>query len=309
MTSVLAVALLCRHVRAYAVVSCQGEDHVVGHGDLIGRTPTAGVVVDDPRVSEAHAIVSLRKGVLYLLSLRRLVIADGAPSSEVRLVPGLRITLIDELELVVREVSEPPCVLAVVMPSGERLVLPQVASFTLDPPRMHPRLLPTAAGTAWSTGERWTLRTEGTSRPIEPGSRHLIGGQSFEFALVSIGDASVAATDANTDGVVAPLRLVAFYDSVQLYQRGKKVHTVGGMGARLLSELVACGGPTRWDVLARELWPAEDDTLALRHRWDVALSRLRARLRQAGVRDLLQTDGTGQISLEMYAGDQVEDRT
>ncbi len=297
-----------RNVRAYAIISIGGEDHVVGHGDLIGRTPTAAIVVDDPRVSEAHAIVSVRAGELHLLSLRRLVVANGTPASEVRLVAGLAIILADEVELIVREVVEPAHVLAIAMPSGERQVLPQVASITTDPPRLHGRLVPEARGILWSTGDTWRLRVGGETRAIEPGDAVAIDGHAFRFELLPLGQTGVSTTD--SDGAVgAPLRLVAFYDSVQIFQRGRKVHALGGTGARIVSELVACDGPTHWEVIAREIWPDEIDALPLRHRWDVALGRLRARLRNAGVRDLLKTDGTGQIALETYPGDVVEDRT
>lgn len=297
-----------RNVRAYAIISIGGEDHVIGHGDLIGRTPTAAIVIDDPRVSEAHAIVSVRAGELHLLSLRRLVVANGAPASEVRLVPGLVIVLADELELVVREVVEPVHVLAIAMPSGERQVLPQVASITTDPPRLHGRLVPEARGLVWSTGDTWRLRVADETRTIEPGDEITIDGATFRFELLPLGQTGVATTD--SDGAVGvPLRLVAFYDSVQIFQRGRKVHVLGGMGARILSELVACDGPTHWEVIAREVWPDEVEALPLRHRWDVALGRLRARLRHAGVRELVKMDGTGQIALETYPGDAVEDRT
>ena len=100
-------------MRAYAVVTGLGEDHVVGHGDLIGRTPTAAVVLDDPRVSEAHAIVSLRKDELRLLALRRLVLVEGKPTEEVVLRPGLAITIVDGLVLTVAQVHAPAAVLAV----------------------------------------------------------------------------------------------------------------------------------------------------------------------------------------------------
>lgn len=39
-------------------------------GDLIGRLPGAALQIADPRVSEAHAMVSLRAGELVLLALR-----------------------------------------------------------------------------------------------------------------------------------------------------------------------------------------------------------------------------------------------
>ena len=57
---------------ARVVVELDGDRHVLGVGDLIGRLPSAALVVDDPRVSEAHAIVSLRRAALHLLALRRL---------------------------------------------------------------------------------------------------------------------------------------------------------------------------------------------------------------------------------------------
>jgi len=307
LVSLTLVELRCENVRAYAIISSGGEDHAIGHGDLIGRTPTAAVLVDDPRVSEAHAVVSLRKGELHLLSLRRLVIANGSPSSEVKLVPGLVITLVDELELVVRDVVEPASVLAIVMPSGERQVLPHVASITTGPARLYGKLVPDARVVLWSTGDEWRARIDESTRTIGPGDSIEIDGEMFRFELLPIGQASAASTEG--DAVVgAPLRLVAFYDSVQLFQRGRKVHVIGGTAARIVSELVACNGPTHWEVIAREVWPDEIDTMALRHRWDVALGRLRSRLRQANIRELVKTDG-GQVRLEIYAGDEVEDRT
>ena len=296
-------------MRAYAVLRCQGEEHIVGHGDLIGRTPTAGIVLDDPRISEAHAIVSVRKGELHLLSLRRLVIASGKPVNEVRLEVGTSITLVDELVLEVCAVVEPATVLAVVLPSGERQVLPQVASLTTSPPRIHGKLLADAPAVVWSTGERWRIRIGTTTSPLAPDDAHVVDGVRFAFELVPIAHASIATTAGGAVATTAPVRVVAFYDSVQIYQRGQKVHVVGGTGARILSELVACGGPTRWEVLAREVWPDEIDVTALRHRWDVALGRLRMRLRHANVRELVKTDGTGQLALELYAGDVVEDCT
>ncbi|MEZ4399867.1 MAG: FHA domain-containing protein [Kofleriaceae bacterium] len=295
-------------MRAYAILSGLAEEHVVGHGDLIGRTSTAAVVIDDPRVSEAHAIVSLRKDELRLLALRRMVIADGQPTAEVVLRPGLRITIVDDVVLTVERVQTPDAVLAVTLPSGEQQILPQVASLTIDPPRLHGKLVPEAAAVIWSTGDRWRLRHQGHTRPIAPGDRLDLGGHTFGFELLPLSAASAVATD-GADEIAAPIKLVAYYDSVQIFRRNQKVHTLGGTGARILSELVACGGPTHWEVLAREVWPDEADVLPLRHRWDVSLGRLRSRLRAAGIRELIRSDGTGQLALELYVGDTVEDKT
>jgi hypothetical protein len=296
------------HVRAFAVLTGLDVDHLVGHGDIIGRTPTAAVVIDDPRVSEAHAIVSLRKGVLHLLALRRMLIVDGAATGDVVLAPGLVITLADELAITITAVVTPQAVLGLRLPSGEVQVLPQVASVTTAPPRLHAKLVPGAAATIWSTGDEWKLHRGGRPTAAESGHEFELDGDRYQFVSVPIGQAGAASTE-GAGAIAAPLRLVAFYDTVQIYQRNQKVHTVGGTGARILSELVAHKGPTHWEILAREIWPDEPEPLPLRHRWDVALGRLRARLRAAGIRQLLRSDGSGQLALELYDGDQVEDRT
>ena len=47
-----------------------GSIHELGHGDLIGRLWTAALHLDDGRISEAHAMISLRGSELHLLALR-----------------------------------------------------------------------------------------------------------------------------------------------------------------------------------------------------------------------------------------------
>ncbi len=295
-------------MRAFAVLAGLGEDYIVGHGDLIGRTSSAAVVIDDPRISEAHAIVSLRRHELHLLSLRRMVIADGKPVSDIKLTKGMRITLVEDIQFTVTQIEAPRAVLALALPSGEVQMLPQVASITTAPVRLHTKLVPDAAASIWFTGDHWTLRIGNTTTQVAPLDEFTLDGQRFAFVLMPIGDASVASTQGEAL-VAAPIKLVAYYDSVQIYQRNQKVHTVGGTGARIISELIGCQGPTHWEVIAREIWPDEVEALPLRHRWDVSLGRLRTRLRNAGVRDLLRADGTGQLALEMYPGDEIEDKT
>jgi WD40 repeat protein len=84
-----------------------GSSVEIGPGDLLGRTPTAAALIDDPRVSEAHAFCSLRHGELHLLSLRRLLVVGGKPVNDVVLRPGLTIGIADELALTVLAVVTP----------------------------------------------------------------------------------------------------------------------------------------------------------------------------------------------------------
>ena len=85
--------------------------------------------------------------------------------------------------------------------------------------------------------------------------------------------------------------------------------TFAGVHARILSELALLGGPAGWEVVAREVWPDEEDAWVLRKRWDVNLGRIRGRLREGGVRtDLVRAAGTGQVELVLRRGDVLEDR-
>jgi hypothetical protein len=112
--------------------------------------------------------------------------------------------------------------------------------------------------------------------------------------------------------VQAPLRMVAYCDTFHVHRDGQPPLQLRGQAACILSELAAWGGaPVEWHTLAEQLWPADrDDPAHLRRRWDVALARLRSRLKGAGVRpDILRADGSGLLELFLDDGDVVEDRT
>lgn len=60
-----------------------GREHDVVHGDVVGRLWTAALQLDDGRVSEAHAMVSLREGQLQLLPLRGALAVGGTPQNQI----------------------------------------------------------------------------------------------------------------------------------------------------------------------------------------------------------------------------------
>ena len=60
-----------RHMRAFVrLKDPDGVVHELSHGDIIGRVWSAALHLDDARISEAHAMVSLRGQELKLLALR-----------------------------------------------------------------------------------------------------------------------------------------------------------------------------------------------------------------------------------------------
>lgn len=109
---------------------------------------------------------------------------------------------------------------------------------------------------------------------------------------------------------MAPLRILARYDTVHIHREGEPVVVLTGILARMISELVSVKVAISWEALAQSLWPEEEERPALRNRWDVALARLRTRLKSAGIRsDLVKADGSGNIELLLNAADVVEDQT
>ncbi len=283
----------------------------LGHGELIGRLASASLHIDDARVSEAHAMVSLRGGELKLLALRGRFALDGRPRNELVLAAGQRIELARGLALVVEEVLLPERVLAIQGPGLARQTLTGVCSLVPGPtPRLAPRYQGDARAWFWSTGEGWRVRlASGEVRDLHAGDALELDGQLYEFVELELERAGNPRTRA-LGAVAVPLTIVAYFDTCHLLREGHASFALVGRQARLISELVACGAPVTWSEVARQLWPDEEDLHALRRRWDVTLSRLRGKLKQAGIRsDLVNADGKGNFELLLYEGDRVDDRT
>lgn len=302
-------------MRAYATLRApDGTRHELVHGDIIGRLWSAAMSLDDARISEAHAMVSLRERELRLIALRGGLALDGRPVNEVALQAGVEIVLARGLAIVVESVFLPGFVLGLEGPSLVRQALPPVASLLVgESVRLIAGYSEHAAAWIWCTGASWRLRVAGQgARTLEPGETIVLGDEVVRAVAIPLSAAGQAATRAG-GGVEAPLKIEACFDTVHIHREGATVLVLGGVQARIVSELVALGGPTHWTVLAGLLWPQDarvDDPDTLRSRFDVTLSRLRRKLRDARVRtDLVHTDGAGQVELLVYPHDVVDDRT
>lgn len=298
-------------MQAYATVRApDGTCHELVHGDLIGRLSSSAMPLDDARISEAHAMVSLREGELRLIALRGALAVEGRPVSEVALRTGLEIVLARGVTIEVGLVHLPEYVLAVEGAGIARQILPPVASVVAGATRLVAGHVEPALAWLWSTGASWRIRTaDGDTRDLVPGSEIALGDRTLVVVAVPLGSAGQARTHA-AGGAVTPLRIAANFDTVHIHREGVPVLALGGGHARILSELVALGGPAPWRVLAELMWPGETDLDLLRSRFDVTLSRLRRKLKEARVRtDLVHTDGAGQVELLLYPHDHVDDRT
>lgn len=276
-------------------------------GDLIGRTWSAALRIDDPEVSEAHAMLSLRGEQLWLLALRRRFMVDGRTVDAVALTEGLCVRLAPGVELLVEAVSLPEVVLGLEGPGLPPQVLPGACSLDHDP---HPRLVPGFVARApahfWMTGGDWRARVGAEDFDLVPGRELRLPGGTYRAVLIGLASAGQGATRAG-DG---PLRIVASYDTVQVHRSDGEVVVLAGQLARVVSELVAVRQPMAWEELARPHWPHIAERDILRRRWDGLLGRLRERLREGGLRvDLVSSTRVGLVELVLRDGDLVEDRS
>lgn len=289
-----------------------GSLYDLGGGDIIGRTWSAALPLNDFAVSEAHALVSLRGACFKLLALRGRFAIAGQVVTEVELTPGLEVQLTRDLTLTVADVVLPDEVLAL---EGDGLacqVLLGVCHLKVEPrPELAPGFSPQAAAHFWSDGLRWMMRLHAQREVNEVGvgDTFQVGGARFTFTAMQLHAANQAAT-LGPGGVGAPLTLVVRYDTVHLHREGELPVLVDGISARIISELAIVKVPLGWEALAKEIWGDEDDVAVLRGRWDMALTRLRRKLRSQRIRpDLVRADGTGNYELFLLKGDTVDDQT
>lgn len=284
-----------------------GQRVFAPHGALVGRLASCAVHIDDPGISEAHALVSLRGGAFRLLALRGRIAVGGHLVPEAALGPGCDVQLTPNHTLSVERVQLPSAVLAIEGDELVRQTLPASCALTTEPTlRLWPRFLAQADAWIWSNGAEWTIRfADGTTRPLRDGEHLRVGRYALTTSLLPLDDAGATTLGPSLD--VEPLHVEARYDVVHIRRGDAATLTLSGMPARLVSELIALGGTADWRTLAAELWGAEDQFI-LRRRFDVSMVRLRKKLRSHRVRpDLIRALGTGVVELILHPRDIVVD--
>lgn len=285
-----------------------GTQQMLAPGGIVGRLRSAHLQIADARISEAHALLSLRGLELRLLALRGRFAVDGTVVDEVALVPGMTLAFAPGVDVDVVDVVVPSEVLALSGPGLPRQVLSGVCSLVLGPP---PRLVERYIGTAdaffyWDGTAWWARPADGEAQVVDRGSTLDLRGQRFQLETVPVASRPDEVT--RDGGLRSKLRIEARFDSVSIQREGVPTFVLSGLGARIVSELVSMAGPVPWQVLAKEIWQDDDDPNLLRSRWDVALLRLRRKLRDGRLPpDLVRADRNGFLELVLEAGDEVVD--
>ncbi len=281
-----------------------GQEHLLGHGDFVGRVWSAALCIDDARISEAHAMVSLRGDTLQLLALRGLFAVGGQVQRSVALEAGLRISLAQGLDLEVVAVELPDRVLALTGPGMSPQPLAGTCSLVMRPsPRLRPGARDGAQAVFHMGPNGWRVRgQDGQTQDLQAGWRD--EGAGFEVrwqVLEGPGQATQV-----RQGVSPPMKVEARYDSVLIHRQGFPTFRVTGLSARIISELALVGGPLHWEPLARELWTDGSDPHFLRRRLDAVLGRLRRKLSDAKLPlELVRSDGAGFFELVLRPEDEL----
>jgi len=265
---------------------------------------SAELQIRDARVSEAHAMVSLRGQQLQLLALRGVLLHDRKVISKISLHPGVEVHLAKDLSLHVKEIRLPKSILALQLLGHAPVPLtrPTYSIVTAPEPVLIPRYEPGAAAHVWSAGGRWCLQTAEGVRDLEEGVVPL--GRTKFIAIFL----PVQGTQATLADFTKPIRIIARYSSVVIQRDGAVITAFGGIPAKILSELVALGGAAQWMLVAREIWGGDIDTQRLRARWDKNLGALRRRLAESGIgRELVTSCGDGTVEICLSEEDEMID--
>ena len=277
-------------------------------GDIIGRMSTCALRLDDPRISEAHALVSRRREGLVLLALRGRLSVDGKPRTRVALEVGKRVVLASFMSVSVTARSSAEQHLGVVSADPRLPVVPLARVVTLYDDGRAPVGYFDPEGAAHVLGGVRGPRLRRAGVPdvaLQPDSA-LIGACRL-VAIAPVTPLALSTADRGQHDLA--LRIVVRFDSVQITTDAGTSMTLDGIAARVVTELAEIKAPVAWTELARLLWKAPPDA-AMRHRWDQLMLRIRQKLREAGVRsDLVRPNRNGLVELVLGPDDRLQIKT
>lgn len=283
-----------------------GRVAVVPAGAILGRLATATLRFDDARVSEAHALVSLRGGLLWILALRGPLEVDGKLVREAPLLRGAHVGLVEGLTLVVESIEVPTDVMVLELGGAYQPLVGEVMSLVdAAGPKLVPRFVEGALLRVWTSGIGWRGQVAGgRAFDVRPGTAITVAGAAAVFRAVA--PSVLAAGTTMGAGFHVPLAVRTTLDELRVEAAGRPALFLGGLPARIVRELADYREPVPWMDVARVVL-GPDDEVGLRTRWDRNLKTLRRKLEEHGYRnDLVRSDGHGKVSLALGPEDRLE---
>jgi hypothetical protein len=259
-------------------------------GDLIGRLAVARLRLHDPDVSEAHALVSVRTGGLWLLALRAPWQLASEATWQVQLTPGLELPLTPGLRLQVEQTWLPDEQPALQVDGQRVWPLGWTPASLLETP-IGPELvegkLDGALAHLWpSEGEPWIRLRGSVAQPWSPGTELQIDGHTLRALLVP--SAQTAWTGLHARAPRTWLR--ASPTRVSLRDETGRQADLTGTSAIVLYTIALWTQEHRaqtapWLAVATALWGAKQAPSMRENLRNNVLYRLDQRLRKLGLRD------------------------
>lgn len=286
-----------------------GELADVHPGSIIGRLASARVQLNDPRVSEIHALISLRGRTLKILSQRGLIKVNGTSCAEAVLHPGQQLTLVPGVELSVLDVSLPAQVLVLELSGASPMEL-SAPVYSLRAGRLIASYLPGAAMYLWSDEVGWSVELPGEPvRQVREGDSWSIGEQTMTLRTVPLQQVATVNTR-STGRIHRPMTLIVRYETVHIRREGMEPVIIVGIPAQIISELAEFRAPTPWHLIADQIWKSDSSESRKRQNWDRTMRRMRAKLREAGLPvGLVAADGRGNVELVLRSQDVLIDES
>lgn len=290
-------------MRAFALCQLTGEDDLfeLEPGDIIGRMELAALSIEDARISEAHAMISLREGELRLLALRGRFRVKQEVCSQIALTDGLEIELAQDIYLKVLEVYLPDHILGLEIPGFTQMALPQTMTlFAQNPPVIRSGYDNSGDAIFWSLdgSHRVTLLHE--QRTMQLKAQDHIKIKDLEVEIISI-PVNSASRPKTVPFHAAPQQLEILETGVRIVQDDTNSALITGLPGKILATLLLYGPTMTWEQIVEHVWPGDRSLeLALRRRFDCSLSRLRSRLQRLGLpAQMVRMSGTGLVTLEL----------
>ena len=284
-----------------------GQRTSLGPGDFIGRSDVATLCLDDPRISEAHAMISLRDRQLQLIALRGRFRHDGKVLTEVRLTQGMELELAHDVTLICEQVEMPRTLLGLLIDDELEITLTNTMTLYADTvPTLKRGYAADGDAIFWSTGSSWRMRiADDPACTLKAGDTFTVRGASIKIISIPVERAAYART---RDTLRAPLLFKPHSTCVEVQPEGGEPMIVSGVPGKILASLLQRHCTASWQEIIDDVWPEDASTLsALRRRFDAGLRRLRDHLR--GVlpehEELIKLDGTGVVLLTLSPQDRL----
>jgi len=272
-------------------------------GDIVGRSPIAALCLDDPRVSEAHGMISLRGSALFLLGLRGRYRVDGKIVEDVELAAGQTIELAPEIALECLDVLLPSEVLGVKVGSLPAVPLHRPVSIWSQGRILRPGHDAAADVVLWPVGDRWRASIAGQVRDVAAGDLLVAAPEPVQLVTIAL---DKLATDRTWREPVLAIDFIVCQGAVRLRAPERTDVVIGGVPGRILASLLSGPKLIPWRELAEQVWPGDlAFEHSLRRRFDSGLLRLRAKLEAAGRAGIVGLDGAGHVTLDLRAEDRI----